>query len=700
MGIKRNDWELFALSFIALFLELAVIRWLSSEIRIFAYFKNLPLMAAFLGFGVGFLLYQRADRMLGLFPRLFAILAILIAGARGFGLTHVVFVDPRQFFLLGAGFGDHAADSVPSLLQTLKAVIVIIGVFFLVVATFATLTAKLGALLNRERPLVAYSINVAGSLAGILAFSLVSYLQTGPVIWLTLSLLPLYLLFYRTHPARSALYFVTAGVGAVLLSAVNPAIWSPYYRVTVLEQPELSAFHIFVNYDGFQVVQDLSAKELEKYPQDTRRMLNRHYNLPYTLSRRTPESVLILGGGAGNDAAAALRNGATHVDVVEIDPVIAQIGREHHPEAPYSSDRLSLHVDDARSFLQRTERKYDLVIFATLDSHAAFSSMSSLRMDNFVFTEESIARVRTLLNPGGGIAINFFAIKPWLTQRHYDTLAKGAAAAPLAYASPGNEEVIFLSGDLFDPGRGVGMSDYVAVRGPFAEGAVEPTTDDWPFLFLEERGIPIQYLLPLLLIVALAIVPLRFADVKVSEVNWQLFFMGGAFLLIETKAVTSLALIFGSTWLVNSIVIGSIMVMILVANFVITRVPNLGFALLYGGLAATLIFNFGFSFDQLNHLGWEMRLLAGGAVISLPLFFAALIFAKAFALVASPSRALAANLFGSLVGGVLEYLDMWTGLRWLNIVALVLYGLSAVALYLQMRAVPAYASRVGEPIRQ
>jgi hypothetical protein len=202
------------------------------------------------------------------------------------------------------------------------------------------------------------------------------------------------------------------------------------------------------------------------------------------------------------------------------------------------------------------------------------------------------------------------------------------------------------------------------------------------------------------LIVALAIVPLRFADVKVSEVNWQLFFMGGAFLLIETKAVTSLALIFGSTWLVNSIVIGSIMVMILVANFVITRIPNLGFALLYGGLAATLIFNFGFSFDQLNHLGWEMRLLAGGAIISLPLFFAALIFAKAFAVVESPSRALAANLFGSLVGGVLEYLDMWTGLRWLNIVALVLYGLSALALYLQMRAVSVHAPRLGEPVRQ
>lgn len=697
---KRHDWELFALSFIALFLELAVIRWLSSEIRIFAYFKNLPLMGAFLGFGVGFLLYARAERLLARFPVLLAVLVMVIAGARGFGITHVVFADPRQFFLLGAGFGDHAADSVPSILQTLKALVVIVGVFFLVVATFAALTAKLGALLNREKPLVAYSINVAGSLAGILAFTLASYLQTGPLVWLTVSLVPLYLLFYRGGGARPLLYFATAIGSALLFSIVNPATWSPYYRITTLEQPELSARHVFVNYDGFQVLQNLSDTELLKYPEETQRILNRHYNVPYLLSRRPVESVLILGGGTGNDAAAALRNGATHVDVVEIDPVIAQIGRTYHPERPYSSERLQLHVDDARSFLQRTDRKYDLVVFATLDSHAAFSSMSSLRMDNFVFTEESIERVHELLTPGGGIAINFFAIKPWLTQRHYNTLARAVVEPPLAYASPSNEEVIFLAGDLFDSARSVGVSDYVPVQGPFAQGDVEPTTDDWPFLFLEERGIPFQYLLPLMLIVVLAVVPVRVAQVKLGDVNWQLFFMGAAFLLIETKAVTSLALIFGSTWVVNSIVIGSIMVMILVANFLITRIPVVSFALLYAGLGIALVFNFVFSFDLLNHLSWEVRLLAGGAIISVPMFFAALIFAKAFAVVESPSKALAANLFGSLVGGVLEYLDMWTGLRWLNVVALLLYGLSALALYLQMRAVPAYAPRMGEPVRQ
>src|SRR6266436_6158741 len=112
---KKNYWDLLLLSFISLFLELAIIRWLSTEIRIFAYFKNLPLMAAFLGFGIGCYFYRSADVLFyKWFPRLVGILVAIIALAPVLDLTRVIFVDPRQYFLLGAGFGDHAAVSTPS----------------------------------------------------------------------------------------------------------------------------------------------------------------------------------------------------------------------------------------------------------------------------------------------------------------------------------------------------------------------------------------------------------------------------------------------------------------------------------------------------------------------------------------------------------------------------------------------------------
>jgi SAM-dependent methyltransferase len=613
------------------------------------------------------------------FPRLIGVLAAIIALAPVLDLTRVIFVDPRQYFLLGVSFGDHAEVSAPSLFEASKAYVVIISVFILVVATFTALTSKLGDCLTRQTPLRGYSINVFGSLLGIVGFSIVSYSEWPPLIWLLLVYLSLiYFYWHRPELMLTLFYFVSSAVIVARVSFVAPVFWSPYYQIAVQrpEAPNPSQIGITVNYDGFQAIQDLSPGYLKKLPEASQRGLSRHYNIPYQLNKKKVESVLILGGGSGNDAATALRHNATHIDVVEIDPVIARIGRQLHPEQPYGSEKVHFHVDDARSYLQKTQKKYDLVVFATLDSHAAFSSLSSIRIDNFVFTQESVQKVRSLLNPGGGIAINFFAIKPWLSQRHANVLEEVMGSQPLTFASPVNQEIILLAGDLFDPHRELGVTDYQPVRLPFTTAKVDPTTDDWPFLFLEQRGIPFHYLSPLLIICVLSIFPLRYCQLRVGNMNWHLFFMGASFLLIESKAVTTLGLLFGSTWLVNSVVIGSILVMILLANFCIAVGYKESFGALYLALGALLVVNFLFPFDRLNALVWELRLTIAGAVIASPLFVAALIFARAFSDVSSPSFALASNLFGSLVGGILEYADMWTGLRWLNLLALALYMVS------------------------
>jgi SAM-dependent methyltransferase len=488
----------------------------------------------------------------------------------------------------------------------------------------------------------------------------------------------------------------------IYMGRVLPAQWSPYYRVTTspLSPDGPYAIGVSVNYDGFQAIQLLTPAHLAKFPEAVQKAASRHYNLPYRLSQRPIESVLILGGGTGNDAAAALRNGATQVDVVEIDPVTARIGREQHPEHPYASRYVHLHVDDARSFLQKTEQKYDLVVFATLDSHTAFSSLSSIRLDNFVFTKDSIEQVRSRLKAGGGIALNFFAVNPWLSQRHVNTLMEAMGNAPVAFGSiEGTEEVLLLAGDLFDPNRDLGITNYQPLSLPFTSSKVEPTSDDWPFLFLERRGIPFHYLLPLLLIFVMSLAPFRYCQARAGDMNWHLFFMGASFLLIETKSVTSLGLLFGSTWMVNSVVIGSILVMILFANTMIASGLKISFTTLYGVLFAVLLVNFFFPLDLLNGLTWVQRVVAGGLMVSAPLFVAAIIFAKAFSRVRSPSIALASNLFGALIGGLLEYADMWTGLRWLNIIALCLYFFSYLAL-LKVKGMDSSVSPTGQPVTQ
>ena len=65
-------------------------------------------------------------------------------------------------------------------------------------------------------------------------------------------------------------------------------------------------------------------------------------------------TVLIVGSGTGNDVAAALRHDSPSIDAVEIDPFILEIGRTEHPERPYDSSRVSVHLTDARAFLKRT----------------------------------------------------------------------------------------------------------------------------------------------------------------------------------------------------------------------------------------------------------------------------------------------------------------------------------------------------------
>lgn len=698
MVVRKDAFDLFLISFLALFLELAIIRWLSTEIRIFAYFKNLPLMAAFLGFGVGCFLHRRYESLFYTwFPRLSVALILLIALAPKIGITHVIFVDPRQFFLLGMGLGDHASSSAPSLLQTLKALTVIVGLYLLVVAVFAALCSKLGELLNRTKPLIGYSINVLGSLCGVILFSLVSFLHWTPVAWLAIVYLALiYFHLGRRSAPLLASYCLLAVGTTVFVGVSQPAHWSPYYKVMVDPESRLGipVYHILVNYDGFQTVQPLSPQFVNRVPEAGRGAYMRHYDLPFRLSQRQVESVLILGGGTGNDAAAALRNGAKRVDVVEIDPVIAKLGEELHADQPYQSKAVRLFVDDARSFLQRNRSKYDLVILATLDSHTAFSSLSSLRLDNFVFTVESLKQVARQLNPGGGVAINFFAINSWLSQRHYDTLKQALGVNPIVLGSAEDQETILLAGPLFDASRDLGQTSYRPLPLPFTPNRVEPSTDEWPFLFLEERGIPFTYLLPLLIVFVLSLIPFRYCLAGGERVDWHLFFMGAAFLLIETKAVTALGLLFGSTWLLNSIVIGAILVMILAANALAPICTRASYTLLYALLYLTLVVNFVFPLAQLNQFDWSLRALAGAVLVTCPLFIAALIFAKAFDQVKSASAGLASNLFGALVGGLLEYFDMWTGLSSLNLIALVLYVLSFWFLLRSQRAGVLSASRL------
>ena len=111
------------------------------------------------------------------------------------------------------------------------------------------------------------------------------------------------------------------------------------------------------------------------------------------------------------------RCGAGHVDAVEIDPVINELGRLHHPNRPYSDPRVTIHLDDGRGFIRKTQSRYDLVSYAVVDSLALHSSYSSVRLESFLFTEQAFRDIKAKLKPGGVFAMYNFYRQGWVVGR-------------------------------------------------------------------------------------------------------------------------------------------------------------------------------------------------------------------------------------------------------------------------------------------
>src|SRR5215470_4241901 len=140
---KWRATQLFVLSFLALYFELIVIRWLSSEIRIFAYLKNLPLIASFLGLGLGCASSKDSRRFFRYFPLTMGILCCIIAFSGQLGITFLPF-PIGDYLIVGdvSGGFDYStlANKVWALIKFLG---VVLSIFGLCVYVFLALGQKL-----------------------------------------------------------------------------------------------------------------------------------------------------------------------------------------------------------------------------------------------------------------------------------------------------------------------------------------------------------------------------------------------------------------------------------------------------------------------------------------------------------------------------------------------------------------------------
>jgi hypothetical protein len=144
-----------------------------------------------------------------------------------------------------------------------------------------------------------------------------------------------------------------------------------------------------------------------------------------------------------------------------------------------------------------------------------------------------------------------------------------------------------------------------------------------------------------------------------------------------------MALLFGTTWVVNAIVISGLLLLIVAANLVVEWRPQVPVRWAYGGILASIGVSYAIPLERLLLPSLWLKALVATAVLCLPVFFAGIVFIRSFARQGFQGEALGSNLLGALVGGLLESLSLWTGIRSLLVIAALLYVASWVALLVE-----------------
>lgn len=724
---RRPRLDLFLISFLILFFELAAIRWFGSTVVFLTFFTNIVLLATFLGMSVGLLTASRRRN----FVRWVIPLSLLsMALAMGTFWAYHHYADHLSVNVGGQDaapkliyFGTEYRPTDPS--RFVVPLWAVAGVFFSLIAVmFVGLGQQMGrafdAIPNR---VWAYTIDVLGSLSGIALFGVMSYFRLSPHLWFILvTLLLLYFVRSKWNAPQ-----VLGAIGMMFLIAMSSygvghrgqVFWSPYYKVA------------YTNHTGGIDTNNISHQEMVKIWDNGAR-----YAMPHLLNRdagNAPfDDVLVIGAGSGNDVAAALLNGARRVDAVEIDPTINWIGRSYHPDKPYDDPRATVHLDDGRSFVRKTDQKYDLAVYALVDSLVLHSGYSSLRLENFLFTEEAMRDVKARLKPGGVFAMyNYFRFG-WVAGRLNEMVKKVYGVEPVVVSLPyqptidpqtnQRDVITFLlvgtdSEKLnnikrkfethknfwinFKPSDNLPINAFNELKPSDSQWwqQVSPAkvnsagisllpTDDWPQLYLSGRTIPwapngqgMAVVGGLSIVILLAFTwPVWFGKGRRigARPSGQMFFLGAGFMLLETKGVVHMALLFGSTWIVNSVVFFAILVMILIANLYTLAARPRKLWPYYLLLVIALAVNILVPMNWFLSLPGAWKTIASCAVVFVPVFFAGVIFATAFRDSRHPDVDFGSNVAGIILGGLSEQLSMVLGFNHLLLVAAGFYVLSAV----------------------
>jgi SAM-dependent methyltransferase len=678
---KLVNVSIFATAFLALLLELAIIRWQGSVFEFFAFYKNFGLLSCLSGLGIGFALLAPTRLPLictiPLFSFQFLLLMLLRYGVDFVWIRSLISTPISEQSNMGFAATTLGAEYVAiyCFLTT---------VFLLNMLAFIPIGQLCGRLMSRGSRLTSYGLNLLGGLAGVLLITVLSSCSTGPAIWFGIAFMVciLYLAADRQILIISSL---AAMAGVIVLSWPVmfgfETVYSPYQ---VLQRGSGEHGWSMLRAAGlyYQRAYDLSAGARTAYPDLAKK--GAYYDLPY-ISKQKPETVAVLGAGMGNDVAAALRAGAGEVDAVEIDPDILAFGLEYHPEQPYQDKRVHRINNDARAYLRSNDKLYDMIVFGLLDSHTVISHASSLRIDSYIYTLDALRDVRNHLKPGGVVCLSFSIGKPEMAKKIYEMMQQTFGAPPVCIGGEYDSSFTFMQnreGNLEIDPEVLAATGFTNLKSVIANAktSVDPSTDDWPFFYMPKRVWPFSYIPMILLVVGLTYAVSRSLENLRFQTSYiEYFLLGAGFMLVEAKAITELGLVFGNTWYVAAIVISAIFLMAFFANLFVQWQGYKHTVVAY----VLLLLSLGGGLWVASQGGFPATLsgqLAATAVLTSPLLFSGVVFSGLIARSENISLAMSMNILGAMFGGMLEYNAMYFGYRALYIIAICVYGLAFLLL--------------------
>ncbi len=662
--INKNCSKIFIISFLILFFELTLIRYISATIVSISFYSNIILLASFFGVGGGCLLSIRRN-LFNLFPPLILILLLILN-------SQLLVINALESEMLM--FQDFVGEyKIPSWL-------IVIFIFSFVAFLFLILGQQLKlAFRNFEKSIDAYIFDLLGSLVGVIAFNILSYFELGFMYWISITFI-LWLIINRTHknPTKNKKYdsifvWILVISFALFLNIIHEnSWWSKYYFIKLTEFKKDEYYHIFTNKTGHQA--------MEKKPKLW------FYRIPYD-SFKNPQydDVLIIGAGSGQDASIALQHNVKNIDAVDIEPRLVEIGKEYHPLKPYSDPRVKITIADGRNFIEnQKDKKYDLIIFALTDSLTLASNSSNTRLESYLMTVESFAKAKSLLKENGMLMLYNNYRKDWLIEKLTKILEQNFPDKVLVITSKIDESALLMGGNKiadFNEARFIKEKTKLSFK---KTSEINPEnqvgTDNWPFSYLFKPLIPRSYLTIISFIISLSglAVFLFLKKYKAEENNknlswqkflkiipWHMFFLGAGFMLLETKNIINFQLLFGSTWIVNSLVFVAILGLALTSAILTKMKLIFNKKILYFLMIFAIAISIFFPLKSIIELPFYLKYLSAILISLLPIFFANLIFSNHFSYQNNAEISFGLNMVGALFGGLLEYFSMLYGYHFL-----------------------------------